>query len=176
MHMFTHPCIHTRTLAGNTHTHTNKYVILIAFHGHSGFVNAPQYYVIRTLSVLSVVSVVYVFFALSSLWREFCLSECWRLCEFCEWSVLRTTNGDSLKQGFCHYITMKTSVDTLLWLRWHQAVKCPCLQEVTYVGFGRFIIESTKHENWKHIVAWIQLWALVDGELLFWFACGQLWS
>ena len=33
------------------HTHTNKYIILL-FHGNSSSVNAPLYYVIRTLPVL----------------------------------------------------------------------------------------------------------------------------
>jgi hypothetical protein len=32
--------------------HTHRYVILIAFHGNSGFVNAPQCYVTHTLPLL----------------------------------------------------------------------------------------------------------------------------
>ena len=36
----------------HTHTHTQKYVMLIAFPQHSGFANAPQCYVIRTLPVV----------------------------------------------------------------------------------------------------------------------------
>jgi hypothetical protein len=35
-----------------TCTHTQKYVIVIAFHGETGFVDAPQCYVIRKLAVL----------------------------------------------------------------------------------------------------------------------------
>ena len=34
------------------HTHIQKYVIIIAFPQHNGFLNAPRCYVIRTLSVL----------------------------------------------------------------------------------------------------------------------------
>ena len=38
----------------NTATDTNsEYVILTAFHGNNGYENAPQYYVIRTLPVVS---------------------------------------------------------------------------------------------------------------------------
>jgi hypothetical protein len=36
----------------HTHTHIQKYVILIPFRRQSGFVNAPQYYVIRALPIL----------------------------------------------------------------------------------------------------------------------------
>ena len=45
---------HLATCArSHTHTYTHKYIIgyLLVFHGNSGFVNAPQYYIIRTLSV-----------------------------------------------------------------------------------------------------------------------------
>jgi hypothetical protein len=41
----THPLTHMRA-------HTQKYVIVIAFHGKGGFLNAFQGCVIRTLSVL----------------------------------------------------------------------------------------------------------------------------
>jgi len=37
--------------AKNTHS---EYVILVVFHCNNGYTNAPQYYVIRTLSVLFV--------------------------------------------------------------------------------------------------------------------------
>ena len=44
-----HACTHTRA-------HTHKYIIFITFHGNSGFVNAPQRYVIRTLPVVSILA------------------------------------------------------------------------------------------------------------------------
>ena len=47
-----HPFVMSSRLCERTHTHTDKYAILIAFHGNSGFVNAPQCYVIRTLHLL----------------------------------------------------------------------------------------------------------------------------
>jgi hypothetical protein len=37
---------------GLANPQTQKYVILIIFHGYSGFVNAPQSYLTRTLPVL----------------------------------------------------------------------------------------------------------------------------
>jgi hypothetical protein len=45
---YTHAHVHPHTY---THTHTNVYYWLL-FHGKSGFANAPQYYVIRTLPLL----------------------------------------------------------------------------------------------------------------------------
>ena len=56
-HWHTHTCAcshpsasaHARAPA---HTHIQEYVILTASHGNSSFVNAPQYYVSRTLPVL----------------------------------------------------------------------------------------------------------------------------
>jgi hypothetical protein len=48
LHPPTHPTTYTHTHAfahARTHAQTQKYVILIAFQGNSGFVNAPQYYV-----------------------------------------------------------------------------------------------------------------------------------
>ena len=39
-----------------TRAHTHRNVILIGFHGNNGYVNAPQYYVIRTLPVLYPIS------------------------------------------------------------------------------------------------------------------------
>ena len=47
-----HPFVMSSRLCERTHTHTDKYAILIAFHGNSGFVNAPQCYVIRTLHLV----------------------------------------------------------------------------------------------------------------------------
>jgi hypothetical protein len=35
-----------------THTYTQMYVLLIAFYDNSGYVNAPQCYVVRILPVL----------------------------------------------------------------------------------------------------------------------------
>ena len=46
-HTHTHALTHVRAS-----THAQKYVILTAFHGNSGFVNVPQYYVTRILPVL----------------------------------------------------------------------------------------------------------------------------
>ena len=50
-HARTRSCNHTHTRE-RAQTHTQKYVIFIAFHGNSGSVNAPQCYVTRTLHVL----------------------------------------------------------------------------------------------------------------------------
>jgi hypothetical protein len=44
--------VHSRVRT-NTHTHTHMRYLLL-FHGNNGFVNAPQCYVIRALSVLFV--------------------------------------------------------------------------------------------------------------------------
>ena len=50
VHLHTHTHTHARTHA-RTYTHRQKYVILIAF-PQQLFVNAPEYYVTRTLPVL----------------------------------------------------------------------------------------------------------------------------
>jgi hypothetical protein len=56
--MHPHPHTHTHTDARmHWHppplpSHTQKYVILIAFHSNSGYVNAPQSYIIHTLPLL----------------------------------------------------------------------------------------------------------------------------
>ena len=51
-----HPRPHLRSCT-HAHFHTHKYVMLIAFHGNDGFMNASQCYVIRTLSVLVLIDV-----------------------------------------------------------------------------------------------------------------------
>ena len=50
-----HTCMPSRKHAranARTHTHTQKYVIFVAFHTNSGTANASQCYFTRTLSVL----------------------------------------------------------------------------------------------------------------------------
>jgi hypothetical protein len=65
---YMHVCAHTPPRARvppctHKHAHTDQYVILIGvFHSNSGFVNAPQSYVVRTLPVL-------LYFKLRSLCR-----------------------------------------------------------------------------------------------------------
>jgi hypothetical protein len=52
---YTHarPCTCPRVRAATrTHAHTDKYIIRIYLNGQNGFVNAPQYHVMRTLPVL----------------------------------------------------------------------------------------------------------------------------
>ena len=50
----THSHARLRHTHAHTHAHTHTFVIqyLILFHGNGGFVNEPQCYVIRTLSLL----------------------------------------------------------------------------------------------------------------------------
>ena len=48
----TRPQLHASARVPPPHTHTEKHVILIAFHCNSGLVNAPACCVIRTLPVL----------------------------------------------------------------------------------------------------------------------------
>jgi hypothetical protein len=56
-HTHTHTPTHTYT---HTHTHTQthiKYVILIGFHCKNGYMNAPQFCVIRTLPILFILTI-----------------------------------------------------------------------------------------------------------------------
>ena len=54
MRMQTPTCqgTHMHAARASMHTHTHQYITLMLFHSNNAFVNAPQCYVIRTLSVL----------------------------------------------------------------------------------------------------------------------------
>ena len=71
---------HARIL---TRTRTHKYAILIAFHGNSISVNAPEHYVTRTLSLL---------LTLKTQWQLCVLSVFLRVCDS-GWSVTLCVSG-----------------------------------------------------------------------------------
>ena len=60
----------TRTHAPHTHTHTSMYQYLFLFQDKNGDKNAPQYYVIRTVSVVFSVKTVMTYIAYHYVLRE----------------------------------------------------------------------------------------------------------
>ena len=103
----THAHSHAHAL-GHTHAHTHNYVIFIAFSRDQWFANAPQCYVIRTLSVLLVFRISR-FLSLSkytTIFLKFCF---FYFHYYTYWTFLFTAGGSSrwvlsqkvIRHGFC---------------------------------------------------------------------------
>ena len=90
---------------------------------------------------------------------------CSRSCSFSEWVLWQAVNEDRLQQGLYRPGKMKTVRTTFSDSSDIKRHPRPGVPEVTYIAFCRVIFESTVHENWKHVVFWIQLKSLVgDGR------------